>query len=152
VKNLRGILIVGGVIVVLVVVFFVFRDRMSGSAAELQVGDCFDVPAESIDINDVQHHPCTEPHSGEVFFLGSDASAPGASYPAQSDFSADLDAQCAPAFASYVGIAADTSTAYDIEMFYPNEDTFSGGTRTLTCYLVAADGSTMTGSAKGTAK
>jgi len=144
VKNLRGILIVGAVVVVLVVVFFVFRDRMSGSASELQVGDCFDVPAESIDISDVQHHPCTEAHTGEVFYLGNDASVPGASYPAESDFSADLDAQCGPAFATYVGVSA--------EMFYPNEDTFSSGTRTLTCYLVAADGSSMTGSARGTAK
>ena len=151
-KNLRGILIVGAVVVVLVVVFFVFRDRMSGSASELQVGDCFDVPAESIDISDVQHHPCTEAHTGEVFYLGNDASVPGASYPAESDFSADLDAQCGPAFATYVGVSADTSTAYNVEMFYPNEDTFSSGTRTLTCYLVAADGSSMTGSARGTAK
>jgi hypothetical protein len=152
VKNLRGILIVGAVVVVLVVVFVVFRDRISGSASELQVGDCFDVPAESIDISDVQHHPCTEAHTGEVFYLGNDTSAPGASYPADSAFTADLDAQCTPAFATYVGVSADTSTAYDIEMFYPNEDTFSSGTRTLTCYLVAAGGSSMTGSAKGTAK
>ena len=45
----------------------VLRDRLSGSASDLKIGDCFDVPATETDIKDVQHHPCTEAHTGEVF-------------------------------------------------------------------------------------
>ena len=151
-RNLRGLLIIGAVVVVILVAYVVFRDQMSGSATELQVGDCFDVPAASTNINDVQHHPCGESHTGEVFFIGKDGSASGASYPPQDAFQSDLEAQCAPAFAGYVGVSADTSTAYAIEMFYPDESTFGGGSRTLTCYLVTANGSPVAGSAKGTAK
>jgi hypothetical protein len=55
-----GAIVVGG---------FLFRDRISGNAGDLQVGDCFDDPGTS-EISDVQHHPCTEAHTGEVIFIG----------------------------------------------------------------------------------
>jgi hypothetical protein len=47
----------------------IFRDRLSGSAGELKVGDCFDVPAVQTNIRDVQHHPCNESHTGVVMSL-----------------------------------------------------------------------------------
>ena len=51
---------------------YLLRDYLSGSAGDLKVGDCFDVPSfetQSATVKDVQHHPCSELHSGEVFFL-----------------------------------------------------------------------------------
>ena len=46
-----------GIIVIGEIGAFLFRDRLTGNAAELKVGDCFDVPTTATEITDVQHHP-----------------------------------------------------------------------------------------------
>ena len=58
------------IIAIIIVGGFVLRDRLSSSAGDLKVGDCFDEPATGGEISDVQHHPCTEAHTAEVVFIG----------------------------------------------------------------------------------
>ena len=59
-----------GIVAVIAIGIFVFRDRLSSSAGDLAVGDCFDEPSIAIEIKDVQHHPCNEAHTAEVIFVG----------------------------------------------------------------------------------
>jgi hypothetical protein len=49
---------------------YLLRDFISGNVGDLKVGDCFDPPAlaaKDAVVKDVQHHPCSERHGGEVF-------------------------------------------------------------------------------------
>ena len=71
-RRFRGLVVIAAIVVVVAVVGVVFRDRITGNAGSLQVGDCFDLPADAVaatdaTVGDVQHHPCTEAHGGEVF-------------------------------------------------------------------------------------
>ena len=79
----RRYLLLGAIVVIVLVVAFVFRDRLSGNAGDLAVGDCFDAPTlDGQTVSDVQHHPCTEPHTGEVFAVVTNPAA-DAAYPEQ---------------------------------------------------------------------
>ena len=56
-------------------------DRISQSALDLVVGDCFVEPDVEGEVSDVQRAPCNEPHSGEVLLV--------ADYPAHDTYPGD---------------------------------------------------------------
>jgi hypothetical protein len=135
-----GAVIVGGLI---------FRDRLSSNAADLAVGDCFDQPKTATEtIEDVQHHPCTESHTAEVFFVGSHPAASGAAPLTESGLFDFVEASCLPAFTTYTGIDLLTDGTYDIGTIYPLDADWSKGEREVTCYAYKLDGSAMTASVK----
>ena len=53
--------------------------------------------------------PCDEPHIYELFWAGN---YPSDVEPSESEYVAWVNEQCAPAFASYVGIGFDESIYY----------------------------------------
>ena len=133
---LIGAVLIGG---------FLFRDRISGSAGDLQVGDCFDVPAIDTDISDVQHHPCSEPHTGEVVFVGDHPAAKGT--PFREGLLVEFaGSSCLPALDAYLGLSG--SDTIDIGAFYPVTKDWDDGDREITCYAYRIDGSTMSTSLK----
>jgi hypothetical protein len=148
----RALLRWGGLVVIFLVVgglLLIFRDRLTGSPSDMQVGDCFDLADPSAaSIKEVPHHPCTESHHFEVFFNATNTSPASATYPPLSVFGADVTAQCKPAFEAYVGISFDASTL-DIGYLYPQSAGWGKGDRTITCYLTRSDNAPMTSSMKG---
>jgi Septum formation len=142
------ILIRVGIIAVIIVAGLLLRDRLSGNAGDLKVGDCFDVPAADTNISDVQHHPCTDAHSGEVFYVGDDPTAKGAPF-AVSTLETDIGNICSPIFTSYVGAA--NLTGLDFGAFYPLESDWNDGKRGITCYVYKVDGTNVTKSLKAAA-
>jgi Septum formation len=131
-----------GVIIVAAIGAFVFRDQLSGSASDLKVGDCFEVPAGDV-ITDVQHRPCTDPHDGEVFVVA-DYTGPDATYPTQDSFDAWAATACIDnAFAAYVGDSFDARQDIDIGYFFPQEDGWNSGDRGMICYLTPISGGTV---------
>jgi len=148
--RLRPIII--AVVIIAVVVGAVVINMVGGKAVtDLQVGDCFDVPtlaSESDTVDTVQHHPCTQSHTGEVFFVG-DFTGGTDAYPAVSDFDAFARNTCGPVFQTYVGTDLDSSPDLSIGYFYPLEDGWSSGQRSVTCYAEQTDESPMTSSVKG---
>lgn len=147
-RFLSGIGVRIAIVAVIVVVGFIFRDRLTGNAGELQVGDCFDDPAETQDIGDVQHHPCNEAHTAEVFYIGQLPGGDDAAYPSESALLAFASGSCVPAFASYTGTSLDQSPVLDFSMFFPTEEGWGDGDRAVTCYIVRIDGATMTQSVR----
>jgi Septum formation len=148
-SRLRPIII--GVVIVAVVVGAVVINMFGGKpVTDLQVGDCFDVPtlaSESDTVDTVQHHPCTQSHTGEVIFVG-DFTGGTDAYPAVSDFDAFARNTCGPVFQTYVGTGLDSSPDLSIGYFYPLEDGWSSGSRSVTCYAERTDSSSMTSSVK----
>ena len=146
----RRIIVLAVIVAVLAVAYVVFKDRVTGAPGELGVGDCFDVPtAEASDvIKSIQHHPCNEAHTAEIFLI---ANYPGttSTYPSSSDFDAFANTSCTTAFTTYVGSDINSNPDLDAGYFYPPEEGWTGGDRRILCYLEKADGSTLTKSLKG---
>jgi hypothetical protein len=130
----------------IVVGSFLFRDRISGNAGDLQVGDCFDDPGTS-EISDVQHHPCTEAHTGEVIFIGN-MSGTDEEYPTDDAFFTYMESNCLPAWTSYTGLDFQTTQELDFSSYTPSKDGWAHGDREVACFLVRSDGATMTQSYK----
>jgi hypothetical protein len=143
---MRGLVIRLGIIAVIAIGAFVLRDRLSGSAGDLKVGDCFDDPGAAATIQSVQHHPCSEAHSAEVIFVGNyqDASA----YPGTDAFDSYAFNVCVPTFVSYTGRDYQTDTELDIGYMYPTEEGWPKGDREIACYVYRLDQGTMTTSVK----
>jgi len=129
---------------------YLFRDRLSSSPTELAVGDCFDVPAVKTAIKNVQHHPCTESHTGEVFALVTHPAAKGAPPPTATAMLDYLQNACGPLFISYVGPAAAGVGNLDAGAFYPPDKGWADGDRGITCYAYRVDRAPMTSSMKAT--
>jgi Septum formation len=143
----RGLLIIVAIAVVVLVVGLVFRDRITGQAGDLRVGDCFDLPADAVasaGVGDVQHHPCTEAHGGEVYAVLTYPADAGATYPPSDAFDAFAADQCAATFQTYTGTAFEAATTLDAGYFFPIDSGWAGGDRTVICYLEDASGQPLT--------
>lgn len=121
--------------------WLLFRDRLSGAAEDVRVGDCFDVPAEET-VKSLQHQPCTEAHDGEAYVIGD---AEGDSFPVVFGFEDWVQEHCAgDAFEAYVGDSYDARADVAIAYFAPTMEGWNGGDREITCYLTPADGQRIT--------
>ena len=139
-----------GVIVLIAGGAFLFRDRITGGADDLKVGDCFDLPTTATEtVKDVQHHPCDDSHTAEVFFVTTHPAAKGAPYPSEAALHAYLSDTCTTALEVYVGAAK--ADLYELGAFYPTDEDWNKDERGVTCYLTLLDESPMTTSAKAKA-
>jgi len=145
---MQGLLIRVGIIAVIVVAAFIFRDFISGNASDLKVGDCFDQPSTvNTVVNDVQHHPCSDPHTAEVFFVA-DYDPASATYPTEDAFQSFVLDRCLGAFQSYTGRAWQDAQELDVQPFWPTEEGWGKGDKEVTCFAVRVDGGKITGSVK----
>ena len=147
-KGGRAIRVVGIVVLlVLVIGAVVYFTKGQKSASDLTVGDCFEVPSATTDIDTVKSGPCNESHTGEIFFIANypDASA----YPSDSDFEQFAEDQCNPVYTTYVGASLDTTPDLTVGFFYPQSDGWASGDRVVKCYVTRQDGGPMTKSMKG---
>jgi hypothetical protein len=129
---------------------YLFRDRLSSSPTQLAVGDCFDVPTVKTNVKDVQHHPCTESHTGEVFALVTHPAAKGVPPLATAAMFDYLGNTCGPLFMTFVGPTAAGLGKLDAGAFYPPDDGWKDGDRGITCYVYRVDRNPMTASVKAT--
>ncbi|MCI0345386.1 MAG: septum formation family protein [Chloroflexi bacterium] len=143
---MRGLLLRVGVIAVIVVGGLILRDRLSGSAGDLRVGDCFDQPVAAQNVDDVQHHPCTDPHTAEIIFVGDHPDQDA--YPSLNSFDSFVLDRCVPAFESYTGRDWATDTELDMAYFYPTSEGWPEGDHEVSCYVVRIDSGTMNASVK----
>ena len=148
VRRYGVLIVIVAIIAVIAVVGVVFRDRFGSNASELVVGDCFDLPSAGLTVSNVQHHPCTEAHTAEVFAVLNHPAGRSDAFPDAGTLRSFATDGCTPPFASYVGISIDES-ALDVGWFRPTEDGWNKGDRAFTCYLTKQDESALTQSMKG---
>ena len=127
---------------------FILRDRLSGAAQDLAVGDCFDAPTTEAEVQDVQHRPCNEAHTAEVIFVGEMPEADA--LPGGTEIDDYIAAQCIPAFNAYTGRDYATDRELDISSLTPTSSGWQSGDREVSCFAVRIDGAAMTASVKGT--
>jgi hypothetical protein len=144
----RGWVIRLAILAVIGIGAYVLRDRISGSADDLKVGDCFDLPKQTQNFKDVQHHPCTESHEAEVFAVLKHPAAKGAPPLTDAQFSDYLDTSCGPLWVTYIGDEAAHSNVFTFNGFLPVDDAWNDGERGITCITYRTDRATLTSSLK----
>ncbi|TME12330.1 MAG: hypothetical protein E6I65_03875 [Chloroflexi bacterium] len=145
---MRGLAIRVGIIAAIAGGVWVLRPFISGGAGSLAVGDCFDEPATQTEtVDEVQHHPCTDLHDGEVFFVGNYEPSAG-TYPSDPEFFNFISDRCTGAFTSYSGLDINTTQDFDFSAFTPTSEGWGKGDRKVTCYAVKVDGTKLNTSIK----
>ena len=145
---MQGWVIRIAIIAVIVIGGLIFRDRLSGSAGDLQVGDCFDLPKATQNIKDVQHHPCTESHQAEVFALLKHPAAKGTAPLADAALASYLEQECGPRWVGYVGAEAASAGVLTYNGFFPVDSAWTDGERSVTCITYRDDEASMSSSVK----
>jgi hypothetical protein len=138
-----------GIIAVIAIGALVFRDRLSGNAGDLKVGDCFDEPVGQQEVGDVQHHPCNESHTAEVVYVGN-MTGDDATYPTDAGFDAFIETSCLPVWEAYTGKTYATDEILALGYFVPTAKGWGDGDRGITCYVSRGDGAAMTTSLRKT--
>jgi hypothetical protein len=121
---------------------------LSRGVAIADESTCYSGPSPA----DLVETPCDDPHDVELYFSPDKAFGVDTAYPGDDDESGIAEDQCASEFEKFVGIPVDQSAAYTFEYDYPDAKEWAGGDRWLDCYVQAADGTQLTGSAKGAAR
>jgi hypothetical protein len=105
-------------------------------------GECFDVPAGSVDLADITPAECEDPHSSEV--IGTH-DLEGDEFPGDDGIERSFQELCPRTFTVYVGSDYESSS---LTMYYvgPDETTWSLGDRELVCIVESGDGAPLTGS------
>ena len=139
---------VGGVLIAAVIAVggFFLRDRISSDAGDLRVGDCFDVPTTMDVVDEVQHHPCNEVHTGEVVGVADYPASGSDPYPSDGAMTAFAEDLCVRTFRNYTGRDALTDPELTVGYLYPIPDGWAEGDHEITCYLARVDEGPMTSS------
>jgi Septum formation len=147
---MRGLVIRVGIIAAIGIGVLVLRPYVTGNAGGLAVGDCFDEPATATQtVEDVQHHPCTDLHDGEVFYVGNYEPSTG-TYPSDAEFLNFVRDRCTGAFNTYTGLDYTSTQDLDFSAFTPTAEGWGKGNRKVTCYAVKVDNSQFNASIKKT--
>ncbi|MGN6326873.1 septum formation family protein [Pseudolysinimonas sp.] len=119
------------------------------SSRDIAVGDCLDDAAAGSTTATAAIVPCSEPHDSEAF---AEVTLSGDSYPGLDAVQAESQTACqGDAFANFVGIAAADSSL-QVSYYYPTEDSWAAGDRTVTCTVYALDASGKAARTTGTLK
>lgn len=111
----------------------------------LQVGDCFDDPAEFGEIANVDAVPCAQPHDNEIYHT---FDLPDGDFPGDTAIDDAAFSNCLPAFESYVGTTYESSSL-DISYLSPTLDSWDAGDREIACLLYDLNLEKLTGSMEG---
>jgi hypothetical protein len=119
------------------------------SAMDITVGDCLDDAHAGTTTATASIVPCSGAHDSEAF---ANLTLTGDAYPGLDAVRAQAEKGCqGDAFANFIGIASDDSTL-QVSYYYPTEDSWAGGDRTVTCTVYAIDQSGTTAQTTGTLK
>jgi hypothetical protein len=125
-----------------------FRDGVrsgfedAAEAAAMDVGQCLDIPGDPADIDTADDADCATEHVAEVIATEDLTTT---SFPGDDAVSAEADEYCGGAFPDYIGSEYEDSS---LDLYYglPTAGTWVFGDRQIVCYVVASDGSQLTGS------
>ena len=120
-------------------------ELISGSYEGIDVGDCFNFPTRFANAREI---PCDRPHEGEMYVV--DASlgmgTPEAPYPRRREWSRLARPICIEPFVEYTGRSFRDATELSYTFIYPlRNDWADVDQRTMSCALVATDGSPIVG-------
>lgn len=110
----------------------------SESVFDLEVGTCFNVSLDAVEISRVPTVDCAEPHDAEVFYVYSITDI--TSYDEMSVYDSALG-RCIEEFEGWVGVDYYDEQAMDLDVYamYPLEEGWSLGERGVVCSIISWD-------------
>ena len=122
----------------------------------MAVGQCFDeVADEGAQPFAVASLRCEDPHTFEAYLRAdlqsAAASGKGAPYPGELTVANAAEEQCAASFEAFMGLSWEASD-YEIRSWWPMQQAWEGGDRSILCAVYRVTGGTTIGSARGTAQ
>jgi hypothetical protein len=119
---------------------------------ELEAGQCFEQPRDDPGAEDraVWVVDCTDPHTHEVYAVVSydGQTVKGGGYPGTTVVQDWAEQTCYAGFEAFVGRAWTTSS-FDIETWWPSEESWGRSDRKVICTVYPSSGGRTTGSARG---
>ncbi|MEX0797248.1 MAG: septum formation family protein [Acidimicrobiia bacterium] len=106
----------------------------SSSIFEVEVGHCFDDPADLAEVSEVEVVSCDEPHDKEVSDLPAYPAGPDDAYPGDAVIDAWASEACIGSFGAYVGISYEESVLV-VGTLSPRAGTWEDGDREVICIL-----------------
>lgn len=117
--------------------------------AKADVGDCFQDPENTAEVDEFDTVDCDEPHDNEVYAV---FDLPDGDFPGADMVDEDGVSGCIERFEGYVGAPYETSDL-DIYFIFPTEETWErADDREVICAVFAIDGSPLDGSAEGSGR
>lgn len=108
----------------------------------LEVGDCMPASETTGEIQEADVVPCSGPHADEVFF---EFELDEGELPSEDEITAEVEAQCVPAFTDFVGVDYYESTL-DFWWITPTADTWNeADDRLVQCVIYEPDPADETG-------
>jgi hypothetical protein len=118
----------------------------------LQLGDCLVFPSDLLDepgtvFTDMEVVPCTELHDAQIGgeHVMDDGDFPGLDFFQNSE---DLDGVCIDKYIEFTKTSL-TESPHLVSYFYPTEDSWLQGDRTVQCIFMMADGEKLGASLEG---
>ncbi len=119
-------------------------------AFRIRIGDCL-AASPNGEFESIQGVPCNEPHADEVYHAFNLAEGDG-NWPGDSHVAEEADIGCYNAFEPFVGLDYESSI-YGYATITPTEGSWDGlDDREVLCLINNYDGTTKTGSARGSAQ
>lgn len=119
-----------------------YADR---TGANLNLGDCFELPDDATDLTGIVAIDCASPHGAEL--VGVDELT-DAEYPGEESVVATTEDFCFEQFGEYIGTDYDAS-GLDMMYLYPTQASWTLGDRRLMCWAQNPDGSPLESSVQG---
>lgn len=119
---------------------------------EVEVGQCFELPRDDPGAEDraVWLVACDDPHTHEVYAVVTydGSTVKGGGYPGTTVVQDWAEQTCYAAFEAFVGRAWTTSS-FDIETWWPSEESWGRADRKVICTVYPSSGGRTTGTARG---
>lgn len=110
----------------------------------IRVGDCVQMPDGGEEqVTSVEGVPCETPHDAQVF-AEFDLSASGG-FPGQAEIENQAFEGCASRWEAALG-RFDSAANLDLTFFTPTDQSWSQDDREVSCFVITADGTPLTGS------
>lgn len=110
----------------------------------VRTGDCVQLPTENLDmVASIEGVPCDTPHDAQVF---AELTVAGDEFPGREAMENTAGEQCVSRWEAALG-AYDPAGNLDLTFFTPTEESWEAeNDREVTCFVVSADGTPITGS------
>ena len=125
-----------------------------GNVFSLEVGDCFNGPAEGYEqVTDVRIVKCSESHDNEVYAIAEHPADDDATYPGMRSLEAYAEQFCTDEYEGYVGTPYEDSSLGAGYLFPQAEGWERLDDRRVTCFLSAPNpGGKLVGTRKGSGR
>jgi hypothetical protein len=122
---------------------------------QLAVGECINVDdiddAEQVLLSAIPVIDCSDPHDGEVYFVGNINPNRSRDYPGDDDVAIEVEGLCTAKFAAYVGVIYDDSE-FEIYYLMPLKPSWRSTHGEYTCVAYSTDGPVLTGTIRSSSR